>query len=88
MYRKGEVDITYGGDIVIHGGHFSKEEAQAFLKADGYDEIVVDVEHTWATWGFVPDDVADKPEDKMHGWWFIEPNDKYKHRKKMTVVEV
>jgi hypothetical protein len=87
MYKIGEVDMTTEGDIVIHGDHFSKEEAQQLLSEQGYSEKVVSVEHGWATWGFVPDDIFGDGE-KHNGWWIIAPHEKYKHKKKMTLVTI
>jgi hypothetical protein len=79
--------MTNLGDIVIHGGHFSKEEAQQLLIDDMYDEKVADVKHVWATWGFVPDDIFGDGE-RHNGWWIISPHEKYKHRKKMTMIVI
>lgn len=79
--------MTNLGDIVIHGEHVSKEEAQKLIAADGYTEKVVNVKYVWATWGFMPDDIFDDGEPH-NGWWIISPHEKYKHRKKMTMVVV
>jgi hypothetical protein len=87
MYKLGEVDMMSDGDIVIHGGHFTKEEAQSLLIEQRYEEKVTDVEHVWASWGFMPDDIFDDGE-KHNGWWIISPREKHKHRKKMTIVHI
>jgi hypothetical protein len=83
MYFTGEAEIDYFGSLVLHKGHFNVEEAQKLITDQGYDDKVIDVTHFWATWG-----IHSFEGELRNGWWVIDRKRSYRHKKKMTRVEI
>lgn len=88
IYEKLDIKTRFNGEIFIMGVHLPSSEIFQVLQKNDYLEdyqFIHDVDYVYVSFGRLPKDLCDA---EGNGWFVIDNPQKYKRKKKATVIVV